>query len=106
MIWFNERSKNSISLQFLTNTIIIYRKARYERRCHKLDVLYVKRICRFARNTVTTITTIRELNGYDIKTIFEKENPVSTDPGTNIMLSLMAESKSLSISGNVNLGLK
>ena len=78
-------------------------------RCHKFDVLYVKSISRFARNTITTLTAIRELNGYGIKTIFEKENLVSTDPGTNIMLSLMAsmaESESLSISENVNLGLK
>ena len=90
-------------------SIIYYRKAGYERRCHKFDILYVKSISRFARNTVTTITAIRELNGYDIKTMFEKENPVSTDPSTNIMLSLMAstaESESLSISENVNLGPK
>ena len=78
-------------------------------KCHKFDVLYVKSISRFARNTITTLTAIRELNSYGIKTIFEKENLVSTDPSTNIMLSLvasMAESESLSISENVNLGLQ
>ena len=69
----------------------------------------LKSISRFARNTATTIAAIREHNGYGIKTIFEKENLVSMDPGTNIMLSLMAstaESESLSINVNMNLGPK
>ena len=69
----------------------------------------LKSISRFARNTVATITAIREHNEYGIKTIFEKEDPVITYPGTNIMLSLMAsmaESESLSINENMNLGPK
>ena len=76
---------------------------------HKFDVLYVKSISRFARNTVTTLTAIRELNSYGIETRFEKENLVSTDTSTNLLLSIMAsmaESESISISENVNLGLK
>ena len=78
-------------------------------RQHKFDVLYVKSISRFARNVVTTITAIRELNSYGIETRFEKENLSSKDPSTNLMLSIMAsmaESESISISENVNLGLK
>ena len=76
---------------------------------HKFDVLFVKSISRFARNTITTLTAIRELNSYGIETRFEKENISSKDPSINIMLSLMAsmaESESMSISENVNLGLK
>ena len=78
-------------------------------RAGKFDVLFVKSISRFARNTVTTLTAIRELNSYGIETRFEKENLVSTDQSTNLMLSIMAsmaESESISISENVNLGLK
>ena len=78
-------------------------------RARKFDVLYVKSISRFARNTVTTLTAIRELNSYGIETRFEKENLTSTDPSTNLLLSIMAsmaESESISISENVNLGLK
>ena len=78
-------------------------------RAGKFDVLYVKSISRFARNTVTTLTAIRELNSYGIETRFEKENLTSTDPSTNLLLSIMAsmaESESISISENVNLGLK
>ena len=78
-------------------------------RAHKFDVLFVKSISRFARNTVTTLTAIRELKSLGIEVRFEKENLSSKDPSINLMLSIMAsmaESESISISENVNLGLK
>lgn len=40
----------------------------------KIDVIITKSISRFARNTVDTLTTVRELKDHGVEVIFEKEN--------------------------------
>ncbi len=76
-------------------------------KAHKIDMILVKSISRFARNTVTTLESIRLLNSYGTTVLFQKENLISTDPQTEFILSIMAsmaQQESLSISQNTTLG--
>ena len=40
----------------------------------KIDIILTKSISRFARNTVDTLTTVRDLQRIGVSVIFEKEN--------------------------------
>ena len=67
----------------------------------KFDYIVTKSISRFARNTVDTINTIRELKGLNIGVYFEKENINTLDDEGEFILTLLAsfaqeESRSLS----------
>lgn len=75
----------------------------------KIDLIITKSFSRFARNTVDSLQTIRELKAMDIGVIFEKEgiNTLESDSETIITLqSCMAQAESESISSNVKWGLR
>lgn len=59
-------------------------------RAGKIDLVLVKAISRFARNTVTTLKTVRELKALGIDVYFEKENIHSMSGEGELMLTLVA----------------
>ena len=70
----------------------------------EIDLILTKSISRFARNTVDTITTVRELRDLGVEIYFEKENISSLDPKIDFMLTILssiAQEESRSISTNV-----
>lgn len=76
-------------------------------RAGKIDIILVKSISRFARNTVESLQYIRELKELGVAVIFEKENinTMEADGETYITLqSCMAQAESESISENVKWG--
>lgn len=75
----------------------------------KIDLILTKSISRFARNTVDTLTTVRELKSLGIDVWFEKENIHTIDPQGEIILTVMsslAQEESHSISANVTWGVR
>ncbi len=75
----------------------------------KFKILLVKSISRFARNTLTTIQSIRELNSCGVDVRFEKEALSSTSPQTEFLLTIMAsiaQQESMSLSQNIQIGLR
>lgn len=73
----------------------------------KIDMILTKSCSRFARNTVTTLTTVRQLKEKNIDVFFEKEQIHSTDAKGELMLTIMsslAQDESRNISENVKWG--
>lgn len=71
----------------------------------KIDLILVKSISRFARNTVLTIQTIRELKEYGVEVYFDNENLSTFDAKNEFMFSIissMAQEESRHISENVS----
>ncbi len=71
----------------------------------KIDLILVKSISRFARNTVLTIQTIRELKEYGVEVYFDNENLSTFDAKNEFMFSIissMAQEESRHISENMN----
>lgn len=56
----------------------------------KIDMVLVKAISRFARNTVTMLETVRELKTMGIDVYFEKENIHSMSGDGELMLTILA----------------
>lgn len=72
-------------------------------RAGKIDMVITKSITRFARNTVTLLSTIRELKSLSVDVYFEKENMHSLSGTGELMLTLLAmyaEEESRSASEN------
>ena len=72
-----------------------------------IDIILTKSISRFARNTVDTLQTVRELKAVGVEVQFEKENLHTFDPKCEMMLTIMsslAQEESRSISENVRWG--
>ena len=73
----------------------------------KIDLIVVKSISRFARNTLDAIAHVRQLKALNVGVLFEKEN-ISTLTMSNelvfTMLSAFAQAESESISENVRWG--
>lgn len=72
-----------------------------------IDIILTKSISRFARNTVDTLQTVRELKAVGVEVRFEKENLHTMDPKCEMMLTIMsslAQEESRSISENVRWG--
>ncbi len=70
----------------------------------KVDVVMVKSISRFSRNTVDCIEYLKRLKAKGITVLFEKEGLDSMDPQTEMILSIyasMAQSESCSHSENI-----
>ena len=70
----------------------------------KIDLILVKSISRFARNTVLTIQTIRELKEYGVEVYFDNERLSTFDAKNEVMFSIissMAQEESRHISENV-----
>ena len=56
----------------------------------KFDLLLVKSISRFARNTLISIETVRHLRSLGIGIVFEKENIDTSKPYSEMMLTILA----------------
>lgn len=70
----------------------------------KVDIVLVKSISRFARNTVDTLNYVRKLKEKNIAIIFEKENINTLDISSEMILTLyssFAQAESESISQNI-----
>ena len=73
-------------------------------RAGKIDLILCKSISRFARNTVLTISTIRDLKEKGVEVYFDNEHMSTFDPKTELMFSIissMAQEESRHISENV-----
>ena len=55
-----------------------------------IDLILTKSISRFARNTVDTLQTVRDLKAAGIEVWFEKENLHTFDPKCEMMLTIMS----------------
>ncbi len=75
----------------------------------KIDYIITKSLSRFARNTLDCLTCIRQLQGWGVNLLFEKEN---IDTGTALsemlltVLAAFAQEESRSISENIKWGLR
>ena len=70
----------------------------------RLDLIITKSVSRFARNTVDSLSTIRELKEHNVECFFEKENIWTFDGRGELLISIMsslAQEESRSISENV-----
>ena len=68
-----------------------------------IDLIVAKSVSRFARNTVDSLTTIRELKEHNVECYFEKENIWIFDGKGELLLTIMsslAQEESRSISEN------
>ena len=73
----------------------------------KFDLLVTKSVSRFARNTVDSLTTVRELKEKGVEVWFEKENIYTLDSKGELLITIMsslAQEESRSISENVTWG--
>ncbi len=70
----------------------------------KIDLILTKSISRFARNTVDTLVTIRQLKEKGVEVYFEKENIYTLDSKGELLITIMssmAQEESRSISENI-----
>lgn len=73
----------------------------------KIDLIVTKSVSRFARNTVDTLNTIRQLKAIGVEVYFEKENIYTLDTKGEFLITLMsslAEEEARSLSENVKWG--
>ncbi|GAB6172973.1 recombinase family protein [Paradesulfitobacterium aromaticivorans] len=73
----------------------------------KIDMIITKSVSRFARNTVDTLTTVRQLKEKGVEVYFEKENIYTLDSKGELLVTIMsslAQEESRSISENVTWG--
>ncbi|MBQ6151743.1 MAG: recombinase family protein [Mogibacterium sp.] len=73
----------------------------------KIDLIITKSVSRFARNTVDSLTTVRQLKDAGIEIYFEKENIWTLDAKGELLITIMsslAQEESRSISENVTWG--
>ena len=73
----------------------------------KIDLIITKSVSRFARNTVDSLTTVRQLKEKGIEVYFEKENIWTLDSKGELLITIMsslAQEESRSISENVTWG--
>ena len=73
----------------------------------KVDMIITKSVSRFARNTVDTLTTVRQLKEKGVEVFFEKENIYTLDSKGELLITIMsslAQEESRSISENVTWG--
>ncbi len=73
----------------------------------KIDLIITKSVSRFARNTVDSLSTIRELKEKGVEVYFEKENIWTFDAKGELLITIMsslAQEESRSISENTTWG--
>lgn len=73
----------------------------------KVDLIVTKSVSRFARNTVDTLSTVRQLKEKGVEVFFEKENIYTMDSKGELLITIMsslAQEESRSISENVTWG--
>ena len=72
-------------------------------RAGKIDLILVKSISRFARNTVTLLETVRELRNLGVDVFFEEQNIHTLGSEGELMLTILAsyaQEEALSVSEN------
>lgn len=70
----------------------------------KIDLIIAKSMSRFARNTLDTLTYIRDLKTRGVECFFQKENIYTFDSKGELLITIMsslAQEESRSISENV-----
>lgn len=75
----------------------------------KIDLILMKSISRFARNTIDLLTTVRKLTAKGVEVFFEEQNISTLDGGGELFLTIMssiAQEESRTISENVKWGKK
>ncbi|HGD4521625.1 TPA: recombinase family protein [Streptococcus agalactiae] len=75
----------------------------------KIDLIITKSVSRFARNTVDSLTTVRQLKEVGVEIYFEKENIWTLDSKGELLITIMSslvQEESRSISENVTWGLR
>ena len=75
----------------------------------KIDLILVKSISRFARNTVDCLKTVRDLRKKNVEVYFDKEAISTNDTKVDMMLTIFAsfaQEESKSISENVKWGVR
>ena len=75
----------------------------------KIDLIVTKSVSRFARNTVDSLMTIRELKAHNVEVYFEKEGIYTFDSKGELLITIMsslAQEESRSISENVTWGVR
>ena len=75
----------------------------------KIDLILMKSISRFARNTLDLLTTVRKLTAKGVEVFFEEQNISTLDGGGELFLTIMssiAQEESRTISENVKWGKK
>lgn len=73
----------------------------------KIDLIITKSVSRFARNTVDSLTTVRQLKAEGVEIYFEKENIWTLDAKGELLITIMssiAQEESRNISENVKWG--
>lgn len=73
----------------------------------KIDLILTKSVSRFARNTVDSLTTVRQLKDKGVEVFFEKENIYTLDSKGELLITIMsslAQEESRSISLNTTWG--
>lgn len=73
----------------------------------KIDLIVTKSVSRFARNTVDSLTTVRQLKEKGVEIYFEKENIWTLDSKGELLITIMsslAQEESRSISENCTWG--
>lgn len=73
----------------------------------KIDRILTKSISRFARNTVDTLQTVRDLKAIGVEVVFEKDNIRTMDKQCEVLLTVLsglAQEESRNISENVRWG--
>lgn len=73
----------------------------------KFDLIVIKSVSRFARNTVDSLVTIRQLTETGVKCYFEKESIGTFDSKSELLITIMsflAQEESRSISENITWG--
>lgn len=73
----------------------------------KIDLIVTKSVSRFARNTVDSLTTVRQLKEHGVEVFFQKENIYTFDGKGELLITIMsslAQEESRSISENVTWG--
>lgn len=86
-----------------------FKKMMCDAKKHKFDLILVKSISRFARNTLLALQSIRELRQLGIRVIFEKEHIDTGNPESEMMLTIMsafAQEESRNISERVKKGIQ
>ena len=55
----------------------------------RIDLIVTKSVSRFARNTVDTLTTVRQLKEKGVEVYFEKENIYTLDSKGELLITIM-----------------
>lgn len=75
----------------------------------KIDLIITKSVSRFARNTVDSLTSVRDLKAKGVEIYFEKENIWTLDSKGELLITIMsslAQEEARSISENVTWGIR